>query len=242
MKNNVFMDTEESKKDRPLYILGDVHGKFRNLIQYIHEKSIENCYLICVGDLGIGFNYSFKGEIEACKTFNKFLKERNINFLSIRGNHDDPTFFKGASRLNFTNFELLEDYTVRELNGEKFLFVGGAVSIDRLFRKQDISYWIDEIFVLDESKIVECDVLITHSVPSWSGDWSKSGISSWCERDPTLWDECVKERQDHDRLIELCKAKWHYSGHMHISTVTYNNCTSKILNELEFTQHYQPST
>jgi UDP-2,3-diacylglucosamine pyrophosphatase LpxH len=228
---------------RPTYILGDVHGKFRNLIQYIIEKSIENCYIICVGDLGIGFNYSFKGEIEACKTFNKFLKERNINFLSIRGNHDDPTFFKGASRLNFTNFELLEDYTVRELNGEKFLFVGGAVSIDRLFRKQDISYWIDEIFVLDESKIVECDVLITHSAPNWIGPNSKSGLEGWCDRDPNLWDECLKERQDHNDLFKLAKPKKSYHGHFHTYTqVEHNGCIATIIDELQVIEHRNNKT
>lgn len=225
-------------ENKPIYIVGDVHGKFRNLIQYIHEKSIDNCYLICVGDLGIGFNYSFKGEIEACKTFNEFLKELNINFLSIRGNHDDPAFFKGASRLNFTNFELLEDYTVRELNGEKFLFVGGAVSIDRLFRKQDISYWIDEIFVLDESKIVECDVLITHSAPNWIGSFDKNGIEGWCKRDPHLWDECLKERQDHNDLFKLAKPKKSYHGHFHLYTqVEHDGCIATIIDELQVIEH-----
>ena len=229
--------------DKQILIVGDIHGKFRPLLSDIVRKGIENCYLICVGDLGIGSHYSRKGEIEACKDLNAFMQDRNIHFMSIHGNHDDPSYFKKGSSAPFSNFELLEDYTVRELNGEKFLFVGGAVSIDRLYRREGSSYWRDETFGLDESKIQECDVLITHSAPSWVGPFDKQGISSWCKKDTTLWDECLTERKDHDTLLKLSKPKRSYHGHFHLySQVEHNGTVATIIDELQIIEHRNHKT
>jgi DNA repair exonuclease SbcCD nuclease subunit len=229
--------------DKQILIIGDIHGNFKASISDIVRKNIRDCYLICVGDLGIGFNYSREGEIEGCRKMNDFMQDRNIHFMSIRGNHDDPSYFKKGSSASFPNFELLDDYTVRELNGEKFLFVGGAVSIDRLYRREGLSYWRDETFVLDESKIQECDVLITHSAPRWVGPFDKQGISSWCEKDPTLWDECLTERKDHDTLLKLSKPKRSYHGHFHLySQIEHNGTVATILDELQIIEHRNHKT
>lgn len=226
---------------RPVYILGDVHGKFDELMRIVKDNDIKDCYIICVGDLGIGFHDNRLKEIRAVNFYNQFFKARNIYFMSIRGNHDDPSyFFNKRGKMEHSNFELLDDYTTRTLNGEKYLFVGGAISIDRRIRVFGKSYWEDETFNLVPEKIVDCDVLITHSVPSWNGNFSKSGINSWCEKDATLWDECLKEREGHDELIMLSKPTKHYAGHMHISlSTTLNGCTSRIVDELEIITHHQ---
>jgi len=230
------MDTIKQQK---VLILGDVHGEWEKLFSLINRYDIKDCYLICVGDLGIGFANSHSKEIRTLEIANTFFTVRNINFLSIRGNHDNPAFFKKEIK-SFSNIRLIPDYHTEIINDEKFLFVGGAVSIDRTHRKEGISYWSDEGFVLKPELVEKCDVLITHSVPSWNGPNNKSGIESWCSKDPTLWEECMAERFGHDKLIELCKPKRHYAGHMHISsTVAMNGCISKILNELEIIQIFQ---
>jgi|GEM_PF-2556027 len=223
-----------------IYVLGDLHGKFEQLFKLINQYEINNCYLISVGDIGIGFKNDKRKELRAIEIYNEFFESRNIHFMGIAGNHDARTlYFTGEDRINLSNFELIEDYTYKTINDEKFLFVGGAVSIDRKIRKLNVSYWEDEAFVLKPEFAMQCDVLITHSVPSWNGPNNKSGIESWCSKDPTLWKKCVAERFDHDKLIELCKPKTHYAGHMHISsTVTVNGCISKILNELEIVEHF----
>lgn len=223
---------------KPIYIIGDIHGKVDALQQIIDEKDITDCFLICVGDFGIGFKQNRIKELRAIEHFNKYLAPRNINFLSIRGNHDDPSYFGGKGRVVHSHFELIEDYTLREINGEQFLFVGGAVSVDRRIRKEGVSYWNDEKFVLDVSKLQRCDVLITHSAPSWNGPCDKDGIRGWCEKDPAIWDECLQERKDHDILIKLTGARKHYCGHFHVfSSVDHDNCYSYILNELDIIEH-----
>lgn len=219
-------------------MLGDVHGKFARLRENISNYDIRDCYIMCVGDLGIGFQHPAKGESRACRKLNTFFLSRNIHFISIRGNHDDPYYFNGPGRIQLSNFRLLPDYHVESFNGETFLFVGGAVSIDRLFRVEGVSYWRDEIFVYDESRAVPCDVLVTHSAPYWIGPFDKEGLSGWCERDKTLWDECYKERIEHDLLIQKCGAKKHYCGHFHsYHWVDFRDCYSTILDIDQFKEH-----
>lgn len=229
---------QETINNQPVFVIGDIHGLFVKLVDQIVKNDLMDCVMISVGDYGIGFNSSYKDELETQKKINDFLKLRNIMLYIIRGNHDDPSFFKGAGRLVFSNLEFLEDYTVKDINDEKFLFVGGALSIDRKYRRDGISYWIDEVFTLDESQVTECDVLITHSAPSWIGPFDKAGISGWCDKDPTLWDECLKERKDHNKLFKLAKPKKSYCGHFHCSTVVdFDGCWATILNELEIKEH-----
>jgi predicted phosphodiesterase len=213
-----------------LYIIGDSHGEWDTLFRKLDHLEIDNCDLLHVGDVGIGFKAPGKQNREI-ELINNSFKKRNIKFLAVRGNHDDPSYFDG--QINYSNFELLPDYTYREFNGEKFLFVGGAVSIDRIKRVPNMSWWKDEEFTLKPDLIKKVDVLITHSAPSWSGPFDKSGIASWCVKDSTLWDECVAERYAHDKLIVECSPKKHYCGHFHLSSnVKVGDCVSQILDIL----------
>jgi predicted phosphodiesterase len=216
---------------KPIYIVGDIHGKWDHLFLKIKASEIRNFILIGVGDLGVGFLDADK-QARQFDYVNSFFGGKGIDFIGIRGNHDDPSYYDGS--IDYSNFKLLPDYTSLTLNGKEFLFVGGAVSIDRKIRKEGVSYWTDEKFILDHSKIKRCDVLVTHSAPTWSGPFDKSGISGWCDRDDTLWDECLQERKDHDVLIKLCGASRHYCGHFHTSSsVDFDGCISTILDELE---------
>ena len=222
----------------PVYIIGDIHGAFNRLMKKVSDLDLKDCTLICVGDLGMGFNYSPEGERGGCVRMNEFLAERRILFMSIRGNHDDPQYFCGPNRIDLSHFRLLPDYHTEIINDEKFLFVGGAVSIDRVYRKEGLSYWSDELFVLKPELVEKCDVLITHSAPSWIGDFDKEGISSWCEKDKTLWDLCYKERIEHNELIKLCQPSKSYHGHFHASHwVDFDGCYATILAIEEMKEH-----
>lgn len=222
-------------ENKSVIILGDHHGNYDRIFRLIDEKKIEDCILIHVGDGGEGFKAQYKQEREF-ELLNSRFKKRNIEYLSIRGNHSDPSYFLGQYK--YSNFKLLPDYHTQTINGEKFLFVGGAISIDRQYRTLGHSYWLNEAFVLDESKIVDCDVLITHTPPYWIGPFDKDGLASWCQKDPTLWDDCKKERLEVAELIEKSKAKKHYCGHMHMSSwVDFKDCYSTILAIDEFKEH-----
>jgi Icc-related predicted phosphoesterase len=221
--------------DTNVVLCGDSHGEWDALFRKLEYLQLEDCVLLHCGDIGIGFKSPDKQHKEIEFVNNRF-KKRNIQFMGIAGNHDHREYFQG--QVNLSHFELLPDYTYREFNGERFLFVGGAVSIDRRLRVPNVSWWEDEAFVLKPELVEKVDVLITHSCPPWIGDFQKSGISGWCEKDPTLWEECQKERTDISKLIELSQPKNHYCGHMHTSLTTiHNGCKSKILDILEIVEH-----
>lgn len=219
---------------RPIFVLGDLHGKFRELERQISRINIKDCHLICVGDLGMGFNYNRQGEIKGLRNFNETLKKRDISFLAIRGNHDDPQYFDG--NIKFSHIELLADYTYRTIEGRSFLFVGGAISIDRKMRLEGKSYWRDEVFVYEPEKITErAEVLITHTGPEWIGPTVLAPIvQGWAADDATLIDDLNRERAQMTSLYLKVKPKKAYLGHFHESTSTLRNGTAaRILDELE---------
>ena len=222
---------------KPTLVVGDIHGEWDALFRKIGHLDLRDCTLICVGDLGVGFKGSHTKEIRALEFANDFFAARGIQFLSIRGNHDNPAFFNGKIQ-TFSNLRLIPDYHVETINDKKFLFVGGAISIDRTRRKQGVSYWRDEGFNLDHSKLQRCDVLITHSAPTWNGPIEKNGmLANFCQKDPTLWDECMTERKQHDILLKLSGAKRHYCGHFHqFSVVDFDGCASTICDILQIAE------
>jgi UDP-2,3-diacylglucosamine pyrophosphatase LpxH len=238
---------------KPIYIVGDVHGHFDLLQQEIKRFDIRDCFIICVGDLGIGFHapHDLNKELRIMAQQNEWFARRGIHFYSIRGNHDDPKFFTGDNRIVYENFELLEDYSTLELNGEKFLFIGGAISVDReatdsrnrKYRVEGITYWKDEVLVLKPELLQDCDVLITHTAPTWNGPLDKEGIRNIVNYeivDPTLWDECITERRIIDEIIRNVRPKMHYCGHFHCYAWVENwECYSTILGILQFKEHRQ---
>ena len=222
---------------KPTLVVGDIHGEWDALFRKIQTLDLKDCTLICVGDLGVGFKDSHAKEIRALQFANDFFAARDIHFLSIRGNHDNPAFFNGEIQ-TFSNLRLVPDYHAETLNDKRFLFVGGAISIDRTLRKQGVSYWKDEVFKLDQSKLQRCDVLITHSAPTWNGPIEKNGmLATFCQKDPMLWDECMTERKQHDILLKLCGAKRNYCGHFHqFNVVDFDGCVSTICDILQIAE------
>jgi hypothetical protein len=228
-------------------LIGDIHGEWQSLYKKIEHNKLKDCLMIQVGDLGAGFHGGLDRDFTKR---NRWFKSRNIEFLAIRGNHDSPAYFDG--HVNFSNFKLLKDYTQLKINNELWLFVGGAVSVDRKaidsygdpYRLEGRSWWKDEIFVLDESRAVRCDVLVTHTCPQWTGPNVKSQfVAGYFDRDVHLLHDLNEER----RLVtilydDLCRPKKAFQGHMHrsewIKHHTHNyECDSRILDILEFAEY-----
>ncbi len=225
--------------------LGDIHGNFNQLIGWMHQnKDRENCYLVQVGDFGIGFKPKF--EHHELKNISKKLKNKNHTVLVIRGNHDNPEYFDGNH--DYDNIKFLPDYTVMNLNGYNHLFIGGAVSIDRRLREEGISYWKNEIFNYDEEKLKNIngiDVLITHTCMSFNKPTFLNGlVYSFAAKDPELIKELDQERE----LVDLMwsklnengnKIKLHLYGHFHFNNTEFINDTKHILLDIdEFYEEY----
>jgi hypothetical protein len=223
-------NTKILNKNKPLLFLGDHHGEWSYLLDIVDAKKISDCYLISVGDSGIGFTNKENQE-KNNHWLNEEFKERNIVFMAARGNHDDPAYFQGANRVSLSNFELIEDYTVAEYNGKKIQFIGGAVSIDRTARKEGVSYWEDEAVKLDRDKCKKVDILVTHTAPSWCFPQQfNEMVYGWALEDAYLIGDLSNERAIMDEIFKLCKPYLHLYGHFHSSwTEEINGCKHKLL-------------
>lgn len=214
------------KSVNDIYVLGDIHGKISIIEELIIKNDLKNCYILCVGDFGIGSFLPDIGENGFIK-LNNLLKSKNIIFYTIRGNHDNPKYFDGS--YTYSNLKLLKDYHFEIINDIRFLFVGGAISIDRILRmKKDLfmmnpnlkCWWADEKFIYDETKIKECDILITHSCSSWQVSQlllNNNILDNISIIDYTLINDLKDEQNDIGKLMINCKCKQSYHGHFHMS-------------------------
>jgi DNA repair exonuclease SbcCD nuclease subunit len=218
--------------DKPIIFLGDHHGAWNEVQSLINVKNIENCNLISVGDIGIGFNYTKEREYKICEHLNQTFKKLNINFYGIRGNHDNPSYFKGLDRVVLSNFELFEDCSVYTYNDKTIQFIGGAVSIDRTGRQDGVSYWEDERVFFQKDLLQKVDILVTHTAPSYCFPQTfNEMVYGWAREDAYLLEDLNDERAVMDEIFKICNPKHHFYGHFHSSwSEKINNCTHRLLN------------
>lgn len=191
---------------KPIYILGDTHGDMACFARYVNKYKIEKCTIVHVGDFGFSIDaHGQQTEDKYSKSlahYNKMFSARDITMYVIRGNHDDPAYFDG--RFMLSNLKLLKDYTTLELNGQTWLFVGGALSVDRWERKWaggEGKWWFaDEKFVLNKleiDKLPKIDVVVTHTAPETVCSYELVGRSEIVHH--------MVAKGDHSLLTEL----WH---------------------------------
>lgn len=213
------------------FYVGDTHGNFHPILDFLEKFSKSGDTLISVGDFGIGFI-----ESPQLHFLNDELKHFGVKLLVVRGNHDNPYLFKkdyDYSEHPYENIELVKDYSTRVINGKKHLFVGGAISIDRVWRiandekdKSCKSYWVDEVIDYDLNLldgVEDIDVIVTHSAPEFLNTASKNfeNIQWAIDKDPELKNDLIKERiylsELYHKVKEKSKVEKYYFGHFHIS-------------------------
>ena len=236
------------KEKNKVIMLGDVHGEFGKIRW--HLKNISDAYIIQVGDFGVGFykeNY-YKTELTH---LNERLENANCHLYAIRGNHDDPAWFKETNNpFGLNNITLLQDYSELNLLGKSILLVGGAISVDRRFRVSNKSWWLDEEFVLKLDnefpyKDRQYDIVVTHTRPGVCGAFKGfDNIEYWCDQDPDLKNDLIEESKSLDYLYEHTKPKYWYYGHFHESNlITHEDTVFRCLNidechEFRCKEHY----
>lgn len=206
--------------------MGDTH-KLDGITKLIKQHDMKNFVLIGCGDHGEGFGAK-TGQEHEVKRINRECEERNGEVFLVRGNHTDPSWYTEIKFPQFPKVNFVPDYSLLDFEGKKFLFVGGAISIDRVHRIIQENYygkkiwWKDEVFVLNENAAQKCDFLITHSSGiSEFPQWGKAGIKNWLDSDNELEKDCDAERSDIQKLVDLSSPKYHFFGHFHTSVSEY---------------------
>lgn len=223
-------------------------------------QEMKDCVIIVAGDCGFGFNK----EEYYHQIFNKYiplLEQNNIFIYFVRGNHDDPSYFE-EQKINYERIKTVPDYSVIKIDDKNILCVGGAISIDRTWRKQKEFvinkhkkehkkklYWEDEAPIYFQEKLEEiCENgivingIISHTNPHFAYPPSKSGAKNWARVDKELHNDVNNERNTLTNIYDFFKGKkmnldfWCY-GHHHVhNTQNYEKTTMYAINEMQFKQ------
>lgn len=210
-----------------MIMIGDLHGEYINLLYKITKLEITNTTFIQAGDFGLGF-HDLNYDIQTLTGLNKFLKQHNNKLYIVRGNHDNPFFWKYSTELHLTNIFFAQDYEVLTIEEQRILCIGGGISIDRLNRKPGKDYWPEEEFVLNETLLEKAcetgiDIVVTHIAPDnvWPYMFTPV-VNHYISREPGLAAALALERKNmrkvYDKVLQAGCKQWYY-GHYHQSMV-----------------------
>lgn len=172
--------------------IGDIHGLIYQYLTLIQESPLPT---VQVGDFGFGFIHG--NPIE-------YADADKHRF--IRGNHDSPAVCK--EQPNF-----IPDGTVENNVG----YLGGASSIDRMFRVEGVSWWEDEQCsiselhrILDRFCAEKPEVIISHECPEFVSNAICEAYSK------TKYIDDNRTRQMLEQIYYHYKPKLHIFGHWHL--------------------------
>ena len=205
-----------------IYITGDTHRDFSRLktINYTKDDMI-----IVLGDAGINF-YLEKRD----KELKEYLNSLGIKLFCIRGNHDarpqnintykEVNMFGGKVYVesDYPNLIFASDGEEYNINGNSVLVIGGAYSIDKVYRIiHNLGWFSDEQLspsemdrILEKVSGKHYDVILSHTCPykyepieAFIGGINQFNVDKSMEH----FLDIIEDRVDYD--------KW-YCGHYHI--------------------------
>lgn len=209
-----------------VYITGDIHGE----IAPIHALwkrfyPTEDDVIVILGDAGINYtgqmqDWFLKEELSALKT----------TFFCIHGNHENrpqniasyrEKQWHGGRVLyeeDFPNILFPVDGDIFEISGKKCLVIGGAYSVDKLYRlRSGWNWWPDEqptptikAYVEEQIKAHQIEVIFSHTCPfkyipteCFLPGIDQSGVDNSTEQ----WLDTIEDAVNYEA--------W-YMGHWHI--------------------------
>lgn len=165
-----------------IYLTGDTHGNFERIARFCARMGTKpSDIMIILGDAGI----NFYGGWRALQT-KEFIRALPITLFCIHGNHEQrpatiPSYTEiewhggiAYAEEQFPSILFAKDGEVYNLNGLQAIVIGGAFSIDWMYRIPGRSWWPDEqpskeIKASVERKLEEfgwnIDIVLSHTVP-----------------------------------------------------------------------------
>ena len=175
-----------------IYVTGDTHRNedILNVNQWYqkHRKDIDkNTILIQLGDWGAIWYEEGSIQYEKDKVLQTKWAKKDFTLLVVPGNHENYNLinklpvvnkFGGkvrelkpynpySSNKKYKSIYLLERGEIYEIQDKTFLALGGAESIDKSMRVENISWWRDELW----SKQEEDNCLNNLNKHNWSVDY-----------------------------------------------------------------------
>ena len=199
---------------------GDTHGDLDFVESAAALAKKHGAEIVQAGDWGFIWPNK-RAPTTKLAVLSDILQGAGVTMRFIDGNHDDhPTLRKLIGRVRARGVEIAKNviYQPRgsvheDEDGTRFLFLGGAPSIDRALRTEGVSWWPEETITDEEharSLAVQgtIHVLVTHDAPDFPPGFSPKGTPSY-QRDQS------RSMKRVDALIKHHRPALHVHGHWH---------------------------
>lgn len=210
--------------------LGDTHGDL-DFVQEAAKLAAEHeATIIQVGDWG--FLWPSQNQLPHLE---KVLAMYGVTMRFIDGNHDDhPALKQKTTEALFKPMPpgggfALTDHVVyhprgagfEDTDGTRFLFCGGAPSIDKWNRTEGRSWWPEEVISVENynsciNMTGPFHVLVTHDAPDYPPGYSPAG-------EPAFREQSRDSMEKIRNLIEHHRPDIHVHGHWHYRYSTVHN-------------------
>jgi predicted phosphodiesterase len=208
-----------------IYITGDTHCPMDihklNMSNFLEQKNLtKNDFVIICGDAGFVWDNN-KEELH----WRNWLKEKNFTTLFVDGNHENFQLLNNfhIQKWNDGKVHIINDSIIHLMRGQvfnihglKFFTMGGAESIDKHNRKENISWWKEEIpsYVEFEEGFKNLDK------NNWNVDFIISHTCSNVIKNKMTWVNLRNNKNNDienyfDILEERLLFKHWYFGHYH---------------------------
>ncbi len=216
-----------------ILLVGDSHGNVGHMKNvFAHAGRVDADMIFQLGDFGFGWEWTqFKGtggkvECAFSGTMSKYVKQTGIPLYWLDGNHENHDALEDTMATSIPE----QDGTFQHADGvfyvprgtvmtwgvKRFLVCGGAVSVDRKFRTDYVSWWHQE--AITDQQVALCasmgsvDILLTHDFP-WECDVVDRHLDPY-------WGEQAQRDSSHNRqqvsaIMKACGATELYHGHLH---------------------------
>jgi len=209
-----------------VYITGDVHGCWDKREEFLQSLNKEDI-VICLGDLGWSWDINH---------INGFCP--SAIWLSVLGNHENYSLiekmpvikkFGGKVRQMKENVFYLMNGEMYKIEGKKYFVFGGALSVDKHWRKPYIDWWpeeqptkgdLDNAMKTLKKHNWKFDYFLTHT-----GDTEQ--VQQVLRTKDTVNDSTEKMIQEIKYQIKEHNGSFdiHMFGHLHCFWVQHDFCT-----------------
>ena len=209
-----------------LLVTGDTHGdidihKLSTAAWPQQAELTKDDYLIILGDFGFVWSEKY---INTEEYWLKWLNDKPFTTLFIAGNHEcyprlrqypKETWNGGYIRKIRNSIFMLEHGQIFNIGGKTIFTMGGARSIDRVYRKEGVDWWPEEMPSQEEYEIAvanleanhfQVDYILTHCGPT--------SVTNRLTHYPMESDE-LTQFLDHYVNQYVSFKRW-YIGHYHI--------------------------
>lgn len=207
------------------FVTGDIHGDITSVIRFIEKYDLtKDDNIIVLGDFGIFWRADMQ---DAQFKIEQYERSCNgVHLYWIDGNHENFNIInswncKGVIYNNSEHIHYCPRGSVLNINGKKALCIGGADSVDKFWRRENIEWWADEAISDEDVDRVApdyYDYVFTHCCPYDEVQQSKCWLftlSNISESNAIHYSE--KQLQ---KMFNKIDFGHHYYAHYHVNKQT----------------------